>query len=235
MAAISWDSDKAPYGKHHRRGWGPNLSSSLAWFLMESPTLWLTLILFRFGRHSSDPRNLALILPYLLHYFHRTVIYPLRISHGGASSAFPASVALMAFAFNLLNAYVQSRSVSNYMDYDGDSWFWWRWLVGAAVFGGGMTVNVRSDLALLRLKREGKGYRVPRGGWFEVVSCPNYTGELAEWLGWAVMTWSWAGLGFFLYTCSNLVPRSRANHQWYLEKFGKNYPSGRKAVIPFLF
>ncbi|OWM81752.1 steroid 5-alpha-reductase DET2 [Punica granatum] len=225
---------QAPYGKHHRPGWGPNLPASLAWFLMESPTLWLTLLLFPHGRHSSHLRPLALIFPFLLHYFHRTVVYPLRISRG-ASAAFPASVALMAFAFNLLNAYVQSRSVSNYRDYEGDRWFWWRFLAGAAVFAVGMAVNLRSDLALVRLKREGKGYRIPRGGWFEAVSCPNYLGEVVEWLGWAVMTWSWAGLAFFLYTCANLVPRARANHQWYLEKFGEDYPRDRKAVIPFLY
>lgn len=103
------------------------------------------------------------------------------------------------------------------------------------MFVSGMWMNVWSDGELLRLKREGKGYVVPRGGIFELVSCPNYFGELVEWLGWAVMTWSWAGLGFFIYTFANLGPRARANHQWYLDKFGEDYPKNRKAVIPFLY
>lgn len=43
------------------------------------------------------------------------------------------------------------------------------------------------------------GYKTPRGGLFEWVSCPNYfgVGETLEWLGWALMTWSRAGFGFF--------------------------------------
>ncbi|KAF3959366.1 hypothetical protein CMV_015817 [Castanea mollissima] len=232
---------QAPYGKHNRPGWGPTMSPPLAWILMESPTLWLTLLLFPFGSHSSNPKSIFLISPFLFHYFHRTCIYPLRLHNNNNNKSkannggFPVSVAMMAFVFNLLNAYVQARWVSQYKDYEGDGRFWFRFFVGLVVFLGGMGVNIWSDRVLVGLKKEGKGYRVPRGGLFELVSCPNYFGEIVEWLGWAVMTWSFAGLGFFLYTCANLVPRARANHRWYLDKFGEDYPKGRKAVIPFLY
>ncbi|KAI4324424.1 hypothetical protein MLD38_029916 [Melastoma candidum] len=232
---------QAPYGKHRRPGWGPTIPSRLAWFLMESPTLWLTLALFPSGAHSFNPRSILLFFPFLLHYFHRVVLYPLRIPSSPSTSTpspgFPVSIALMAFAFNLLNGYVQARSVSNYVDYGGETaaWFWGRFVAGAAIFVAGMVANVWADGVLTQLKAEGKGYRVPRGGLFEVVSCPNYLGEMSEWAGWAVMTWSWAGLGFFLYTFANLAPRARAHHRWYLEKFGEDYPKNRKAVIPFLY
>ncbi|KAM1353157.1 hypothetical protein TB2_032381 [Malus domestica] len=231
---------QAPYGKHRRPGWGPTMSPPLAWSLMESPTLWLTLLLFPSGRHSSNPKALLLITPFLFHYFHRTCLYPLRLHRDTASSkssagGFPVSVAAMAFGFNLLNAYLQGRWISEYKDYESDGWFWWRFMGGLAVFGYGMGVNIWSDSVLVGLKKKGGGYKVPKGGWFELVSCPNYYGEIVEWAGWAVMTWSWVGLGFFLYTCANLVPRARANHRWYLEKFGEDYPKGRKAVIPFLY
>ncbi|KAK1419664.1 hypothetical protein QVD17_28908 [Tagetes erecta] len=224
----------APYGKHHRKGWGPTIPPSLAWFLMESPTLWFTLILFPIGQHRSNPKSITLISPFLLHYLHRTIIYPLRLcrkpSHG-----YPVSVAVMAFVFNLFNSYLQARFVSEYANYDNDRWFWWRFGIGLGVFLIGMMINVKSDLKLVKLKETGGGYKIPKGGLFEYVSCANYFGEIVEWLGWTLMTGSWVGLGFLLYTCANLVPRACANHEWYLEKFGEDYPKGRKAIIPFLY
>ncbi|KAL3640713.1 Steroid 5-alpha-reductase det2 [Castilleja foliolosa] len=231
----------APYGKHRRPGWGPTIPAPLAWCLMESPTVWLTLLLFPHGKNSRDPRALVLISPFLLHYLHRTLVYPLRLllkTHGRqiqSKSVFPVSIAMMAFGFNLLNAYLQSRWVSEYADLESDGWFWLRFAAGLAVFGGGVYVNIWSDNLLMGLKESGGGYKIPRGGLFEWVSCPNYLGEIVEWLGWALMTWSWAGLAFFLYTCANLVPRAGQNHRWYLEKFGEDYPKDRKAVIPFVY
>lgn len=230
---------QAPYGKHHRSGWGPTMSPPLAWFLMESPTLWLTLLIFPFGHNFRNPKSLILISPFLFHYFHRSCIYPLRLHRNKTQlTDFPVTVALMAFGFNLLNSYLQARWVSHYKDYDGESdgrLFWWRFLIGLVIFFCGMWVNIWSDKVLVGLKKQGGGYKVPRGGWFELVSCPNYFGEILEWFGWAVMTWSWVGLGFFLYTCANLVPRALAHHKWYLEKFDEDYPKHRKAVIPFLY
>uniref|UniRef100_A0A2P2PII8 Steroid 5-alpha-reductase DET2 n=1 Tax=Rhizophora mucronata TaxID=61149 RepID=A0A2P2PII8_RHIMU len=233
---------QAPYGKHSRPGWGPTISPPLAWFLMESPTLWLTVLLFPIGRHFTNPKALILMSPFVIHYFQRTCLYPLLLYRNTTpkiaktGGGFPVGVALMAFGYNLLNGYLQARWVSHYKDdYDGDGWFLYRFVCGLLVFAIGMWINIWADKVLLALKRRGGGYKVPRGGWFELVSCPNYFGEIVEWAGWALMTWSGVGFGFLLYTCANLVPRARANHQWYLGKFGEDYPKGRKAVIPFLY
>jgi protein-S-isoprenylcysteine O-methyltransferase Ste14 len=68
---------------------------------------------------------------------------------------------------------------------------------------------------------------------FEMISCANYFGEIVEWLGWAVLTWSLAGLTFALWTAANLVPRARAHHEWYRMHF-PDYPDRRKAIIPYL-
>ncbi|KAI3474174.1 hypothetical protein Pfo_028962, partial [Paulownia fortunei] len=186
----------APYGKHHRPGWGPTIPPPLAWCLMESPTIWLTLLLFPHGKNNRNPRALVLISPFLLHYLHRTIIYPLRLflktpSKKIKKSGFPLSVAMMAFGFNLLNAYLQARWVSEYADLDSDGWFWWRLAAGAVVFVGGAVVNIWSDNLLMGLKEGDGGYKIPRGGLLSGL-----------WLGWALMTWSWAGFGFFSYTCA---------------------------------
>ncbi|KAK8495501.1 hypothetical protein V6N12_046190 [Hibiscus sabdariffa] len=77
---------------------------------MESPTLWLTLLLFPFGQQFSNPKSFLLISPYLIQYFNRTVLYPLRLSRNknAPSNGFSVSIALITFGFSLLNAYLQA-------------------------------------------------------------------------------------------------------------------------------
>ena len=58
-------------------------------------------------------------------------------------------VAMMAFVYNLLNAYLQARWVSQYKDYEGEWWFWLRFFVGLVVFLGGMGVNIWSNRVLV--------------------------------------------------------------------------------------
>ena len=77
-------------------------------------------------------------------------------------------------------------------------------------------------------------YRIPRGGLFAYVSCANYFGELVQWGGWALATWSYAALLWWLFALSTFIPRARATHAWYHERFPE-YPSERKALIPFVW
>jgi len=61
----------------------------------------------------------------------------------------------------------------------------------------------------------------------------DYLGEIVEWTGWAVATWSLAGLAFALYTAANLAPRALSHHAWYRARFPE-YPPSRRALVPFL-
>ena len=60
------------------------------------------------------------------------------------------------------------------------------------------------------------------------------TGEILEWVGFAIMTWCLPGLIFAIWTMANLIPRASAHHKWYRNEFG-DYPKDRKAIIPFIF
>ena len=51
----------------------------------------------------------------------------------------------------------------------------------------------------------------------------KYLGEIVEWGGWALLTWSPTGLAFFVWTVANLAPRAWSHHRWYHEKF-PDYP-----------
>jgi len=93
---------------------------------------------------------------------------------------------------------------------------------------------VLSDNRLLKLRAGNSGeYKIPRGGLFERVSCPNFLGEIIEWIGFAVLCWNLPALAFAIWTAVNLIPRAIAHHRWYSKRFA-DYPSGRKAIIPYI-
>jgi hypothetical protein len=84
------------------------------------------------------------------------------------------------------------------------------------------------------------GYKIPAGGLFALVSAANYTGEIAEWCGYAAAAAAVGGRGgaaaaaFAFFTFCNLAPRGAQHHAWYRAKFA-NYPAGRAAVVPFIW
>lgn len=255
FSPISSLSSTASYGRHRRpTTTGRTIPAPIAWFLFESPTLWLTILLFPLGKNHSNPKSIIHISFYLIHYFHRVLIYPLvmfliinRKNPKSGGHDYPIKETVLGTIYNLLNAYLQARSASEYTDFGNDKLFRFRFLFGTAIFAAGMAINVSSDYALLKLKSDqttasGEGdkgivknrYKIPKGGMFELVSCPNYFGEIMEFFGWALVTCRWAPFIFFLNTCSILIPRAFAHHKWYLDKFGEKYPKNRKAVIPFL-
>jgi steroid 5-alpha reductase family enzyme len=105
-------------------------------------------------------------------------------------------------------------------------------IAGVLLFAGGMYINLKADARLIALRGEGdSNYQIPRGWLFERISCPNHFGEMIEWLGFALLTWSLPALAFFIWTVANLLPRALAHHKWYKRQFA-DYPVDRKAVIP---
>jgi protein-S-isoprenylcysteine O-methyltransferase Ste14 len=109
-----------------------------------------------------------------------------------------------------------------------------RFIAGTALFFTGLWIHIRSDNILRSLRPPGEsGYKVPVGGLYRYVSAPNYFGEIVQWFGWALATWSPAGLAFAAFTVANLLPRGIAHHRWYKEYF-PDYPEDRKAVIPLV-
>ncbi|MHA1777308.1 MAG: 3-oxo-5-alpha-steroid 4-dehydrogenase, partial [Promethearchaeota archaeon] len=107
-------------------------------------------------------------------------------------------------------------------------------IIGTIIWICGFIINIYSDYILRNLREPGEnGYKIPYGGLFRFVSCPNYLGEILEWIGWAVLTWSISGLVFALWTIANLIPRAISHHRWYHQHF-EEYPQNRKAIIPFI-
>ena len=223
----------APYGRYTRRGWGPTLPDRVGWAVMESPSLLYFSWIFWRGAHHALAAPLVLWAMWTIHYAHRTLIYPLRLKSRG--KRMPVAIVAMAIAFNLLNSTINASFIAELGDYP-ERWLSSpRFLAGAAAFAAGMAVNFDADRRLFALRRPGEtGYQIPRGGMHELVSSPNYLGEIVEWGGWALASWSTAGLAFFLYTIANLAPRAASNHAWYRKNF-PDYPPERRALVPFVW
>lgn len=198
---------------------------------MEAPSPVLMTFFFLLNGNN-NPVKIIFICLWLAHYIHRTFIYP--FTQSGGNKSYPVILVFMAFLFNCFNGFINGYGVFHIHSYES-SWFHsWQFVTGIVVFAGGFYINKAAD-EKLRLLRDSnrEEYVIPRGWLFDYISCPHYFGEIVEWGGWALMTWSLPGLAFFIVTFANLFPRGIASHKWYKERF-PDYPSARKAVIPFV-
>ena len=220
----------APYGRHASRKWGLLIDSRIAWPLMESPVLIIVVYFVLWNASSLSGVTWILAFLFVAHYVHRTFIFPLKIK--GESKKMPINVILLAVVFNLFNGFFIGYYLGNFASYD-NSWLQTLpFMLGALLFALGAYINWRSDVILFSLRdKKFKGYKIPRGFLFEKVSCPNHLGEIIEWSGYALMSFSLPALSFALWTMANLVPRALAHHKWYKSYFA-DYPTKRKAIIP---
>ena len=224
----------APYGRHVRRGWGPTLDNRLGWIVMEAPAPLMFALCFMVGEYRNTMTALVFLLMWEAHYIHRSFIYPFGLR--GTGKRMPVAIAGTGFLFNALNGYLNGRWLYTFSGGYPNSWLLDpRFVAGLLLFVVGFMINRQADRTLHGLRENGEsGYAVPQGGMYRWISCPNYFGEILEWIGWAIATWSLAGLAFALWTAANLVPRAYSHHQWYRESF-TDYPPERKALVPRLW
>jgi len=223
---------KAPYGKYVRKGWGPTINARSAWILMESPAVFVIILFYVTSDHTTPPAAVFLIL-WQIHYIYRTFFYPFLMR--GGEKAFPVLLVMMALVFNTANGYLNGWFLFRGARILSTSWFADpRFIAGTTIFFAGLYIHITSDNILRNLREPGEtNYRIPFGGFYRFLSAPNYFGEILQWCGWALLTWSSAGLAFATFTVANLLPRGIAYHRWYRNTF-PDYPEERKAVIPFV-
>jgi 3-oxo-5-alpha-steroid 4-dehydrogenase 1 len=223
----------APYGRHSSSKWGYSIDNKLAWIVMELPALLVCPLIFYLSTNEKSILTSFFIFLWLVHYFNRTIIYPNRILT--KKKKMPLIIAMLAFIFNLVNGYINGYYFG-FIDFSYSlEWIYTpQFIIGSILFIVGFLINISSDSILINLRKKNTNeYTIPRKGLFNYISCPNFFGEIIEWLGFAVMTWSIAGLAFFLWTFFNLVPRALSHHTWYKNTFS-DYPKNRKAVFPFI-
>jgi len=221
----------APYGRHANRKWGPEINNKAGWIVMEVVSL-LAFLFFFWQGTGKTPASTFIAALFILHYIHRSLIYPFMLRTG--NKKMPLAIVVFAILFNVVNGSINGDYLGSHPgQYDLAYFMRPNFIIGFIVFVIGAWINVRSDYYLLSLRKNvpPKTYVIPKGGLFNRISCPNHFGEILEWAGFAVLCWSLPALAFAVWTASNLIPRAWQHHRWYHKKF-EDYPEGRKAVIP---
>jgi 3-oxo-5-alpha-steroid 4-dehydrogenase 1 len=226
---------KAGYGMFFDRKWGPPLPNRLGWFLMEAPIFILMAVMWAISDRRWDVVPLVFFVIFETHYLQRSFIFPWLIR---GNSKMPLGIVLMAVLFNTCNALMQGGWIFFFSPEYSIDWLWSpQFIIGAALFFAGFVINLHSDYIIRHLRAPGDTrHYIPRGGMFRWVSSANYFGELVEWIGFAVLTWSWAGVVFAWWTLANLAPRADAIWMNYQREFGEEFTKLRlKRMIPFIY
>ncbi len=222
---------RAPYGRHSSTSWGPMMDNRWGWIIMELPALLVCPLFFFYGDGEKSFINYSIIILWVSHYFNRTIIFPFRIRTSGKKM--PILIVFLGILFNIINGFICGHHLGN--AYYETNWVnSFPFIIGCIIFFSGWFINIHSDHILIHLRKPGEtGYKIPEGGLFKWVSCPNHFGEILEWFGFVILCWALPCFSFFVWTFCNLVPRALAHHKWYQEKF-KEYPPERHAIFPWI-
>ncbi|CAL5076746.1 unnamed protein product [Urochloa decumbens] len=112
---------------------------------------------------------------------------------------------------------------------------------GVLVFAVGIAGNFYHHLLLSRLRAAaaggggggGKGYKIPRGGMFELVACPHYLFEIVAFFGLAMIGQTAFALALAVGTAAFLACRSWETRKWYAAKF-EEFPERIRALVPYV-
>jgi len=226
----------SPYGRYieqkQDKYFGPKVNVKFAWCTMETPALLFSFYFYCFGK--PELKNSANILFYGLfffHYFYRSFIYPWTLK----GRPLPLASWIVGILFTVTNGTLQGNYFFIYGPRrEWNSLYQWNVILGLLMFVIGWLINFNADSILRNLRKPGEtNYKIPRGGMFEFVSGANFFGEIVEWIGYTIASWSIAGFAFAIFTIAVLSPRAIQHHKWYKQKF-EDYPKNRKALIPFI-
>lgn len=227
----------AGYGMMYNKKWGLSVNNRLGWVLMEAPVFIVMCLLWWCSGRRNEVVPLIFFLLFQLHYFQRSFIFPLLMR---GHNRMPLAIVVMGVLFNVVNAYMQGGWIF-YVSPEGmysPEWIYTpQFVAGVTVFAVGMVINLNSDYIIRNLRKPGDtGHYIPRGGMFRYVSSANYLGELTEWAGFALMTWSFAGVVFAWWTFANLAPRAWRIHRRYTAEFGEEFTKLKlRRIIPFIY
>ncbi|MBP7209946.1 MAG: DUF1295 domain-containing protein [Paludibacteraceae bacterium] len=228
---------EAGYGKLISEKWGPSINNKVAWVMMECPVFFVIAYLWWMSDRTFEIVPLIMFLLFELHYFQRSFIFPFLLK---GDSKMPIAIMLMGVLFNIANGYIQGRWIF-YLAPENmytESWLTsWQFILGTSIFIIGLIINWNSDHVIRNLRAPGDtNHYLPQKGMYKYVTSANYFGEILEWGGFAILTWSNAGAVFLWWTCANLVPRANSIYKKYKVEFEQEFNGKHlKRVFPFIY
>lgn len=233
------------YGMTYNTRWGFSIRSNWGWMLMEAPVFLLMLVFYIRATVDGAPYTLAsfpwvtttIFVFFQLHYLQRSFVFPMMMR---GTSKMPLSIIFIGFFFNALNAYIQGGWLF-YVSPEQYSldWFWSpQFIIGTIIFFTGMVINMQSDIIIRHLRKDksDNNYYLPTGFLFDKINSANYFGEVLEWVGFAILSWSVSGLVFVLWTLANIIPRAASVYERYTQFFGEDFTKlKRYKILPFIY
>lgn len=237
----------AGYGKMRSDKWGPSMNNKVGWVMMECPVFFV--IAYEYFKSLSMYGGITMNAPYWVfflifefHYFQRSFIFPFLLK---GNSKMPFAIMIMSVVWNLINGYIQGYFLFHIAPNDPtyshlytSAWLTDpRFIIGTLIFFTGWAINMHSDHVIRHLREPGDtNHYLPKKGMYKYVTSANYFGEITEWLGFAILTWSLAGLLFFWFSCCNLIPRANSIYLKYEKEFPDEFDRKKlKRIIPFIY
>lgn len=232
----------AGYGKMRSEKWGPAINNKIGWFLMEMPVFLIVLYLWAISPYTVTRRApyWVFLLIFEFHYFQRSFIFPFLLKGKGQM---PIVIMLLSVIWNLMNGYIQGfwlfhLAPKYFPEMYTTAWLYDpRFIIGTLIFIAGWIINMHSDHVIRTLRKPGDtNHYLPKKGLYKYVTSANYFGEITEWFGFAILTWSFAGLLFWWFSCCNLVPRANSIYLKYEQEFPNEFDRKKlKRIIPFIY
>lgn len=232
----------AGYGKMRSEKWGPSINNKIGWFLMEMPVFLIVLYLWIISPYTITRQAPYWVFLFIFefHYFQRSFIFPFLLKGKGQM---PIIIMLFSVIWNLMNGYIQGfwlfhLAPKYFPEMYSASWLYDpRFIIGTLIFIVGWIINMHSDHVIRHLRKPGDtNHYLPKKGLYKYVTSANYLGEITEWFGFAILTWSFAGLLFWWFSCCNLVPRANSIYHKYEQEFPDEFDRKKlKRIIPFIY
>ncbi|KAL8241526.1 hypothetical protein R6Q59_014880 [Mikania micrantha] len=207
------------------------MASRNGMFLLYAPAFFVGLVSFVvFYDRDQDLRFLMVISALTIHFLKRVIEVLLVHKYSGYiafEAVIPISLSYAISTATMIYAqYLSQASLEPLIDLKH---------IGVALFLVGITGNFYHHLILSTLrKNDDKQYKIPKGGLFDLVTCPHYLFEIIGFIGVSCISQTMYSVCFLMGTISYLTGRSFATREWYVSKFGEKFNKDVKALVPYV-